>query len=160
MRFLRRTVSSVSFSWNEKNADKTSGLYFSWWRDTLFHCLLSLLAFVKVFSPTAARDLRSLSACVWCAYTLVYLVPWGFPAGSVVKNPPASSGGAGSKPRLGRSPGETNGNPLLYSCLGNPMDRGTRQATACGVSKSWTRLRDETTTAIGNTHSLDTPELP
>jgi len=45
----------------------------------------------------------------------------------VVKNPPANSGGirdTGSIPELGRSPGEVNGNPLQYSCLGNPMDRG------------------------------------
>ena len=52
----------------------------------------------------------------------------GFPGGSVVKkNPPASAGAtgdAGSNPGLGRSPGEGNGNPLQYSCLGNPMDRG------------------------------------
>jgi len=51
----------------------------------------------------------------------------GFPGGSVVKNPPASAGAtgdAGSHPGLGRSPGEGNGNPPQYSCLGNPMDRG------------------------------------
>ena len=43
------------------------------------------------------------------------------------KNPPASAGDArdgGSIPGSGRSPGEGNGNPLQYSCLGNPMDRG------------------------------------
>ena len=43
----------------------------------------------------------------------------------MVKNPPASAGDVGSLPRLGRSPGEGNDNPLQYSCLGNPMDRGT-----------------------------------
>ena len=47
-----------------------------------------------------------------------------FPGGSVVKNPPAS-GGAGLIPGSGRSPGEDNGNPLQYSCLRNPMDRGS-----------------------------------
>ena len=47
----------------------------------------------------------------------------GFPVGSVVKNPPADAGDAGSILDLGRSPGEGNGNSLLYSCLGNPMDR-------------------------------------
>ena len=47
----------------------------------------------------------------------------GFPGGSVVKNPPANSGDTGSIPRLGRSPVEGNGNPLQYSCLGNPMGR-------------------------------------
>ena len=48
----------------------------------------------------------------------------GFPGGSVVKNLLANSGGMGSILGLGRSPGEGNGNPLQYSFLGNPMDRG------------------------------------
>ena len=47
-----------------------------------------------------------------------------FPDGTMVKNLPANAGGAGSIPGLGRSPGEENGNPLQYSCLGNAMDRG------------------------------------
>ena len=46
----------------------------------------------------------------------------------------------GSTPDLGRSPGEGNGNPLPYSCLENPKDRGARWATVQGVAKSWTRL--------------------
>ena len=51
----------------------------------------------------------------------------GFSDGSVVKNLPANAGDArdvGLIPRSGRSPGEGNGNPLQYSSLGNPMDRG------------------------------------
>ena len=48
----------------------------------------------------------------------------GFPGGSVIKNPPANSGDMWLIPWSGRSPGEGNGNPLQYSCLGNPMDRG------------------------------------
>ena len=48
----------------------------------------------------------------------------GFPGGSVVKNLPANAD-VGSIPGLGRSPGEQNGSPLQYSCLGNPLDRGT-----------------------------------
>ena len=50
-----------------------------------------------------------------------------FPGGSLVKNPPAGDKNAGdtdSIPGSGRCPGEGNGNPLQYSCLGNPMDRG------------------------------------
>ena len=46
----------------------------------------------------------------------------GQPCGSVVENPPANAGDAGSVPGLGQSPGEGNGNPLQYSCLENPMD--------------------------------------
>ena len=48
----------------------------------------------------------------------------GFPGGSVVKNLPANSGDFGLICGLGRSPGRGHGNPLKYSCLGNPMDRG------------------------------------
>ena len=46
----------------------------------------------------------------------------GFPGGSVVKNPPANTGDAGSVPGLGRFPGEGNGTPLQYSWLENPME--------------------------------------
>ena len=53
----------------------------------------------------------------------------GFPGCSSVKNPPANAGGSGSIAGLGRSPGEGNGSPFQYSCLGNPMNRGTWRAT-------------------------------
>ena len=43
---------------------------------------------------------------------------------SVVKNPPANAGDIGSIPESGRALGEENENPLQYSCLGNPKDRG------------------------------------
>ena len=58
-----------------------------------------------------------------------------FPNGSVVKNLPANAGDAGSIPGLARSPGGGNGNPLQYSCLENPMDRGAWWAIVHGVSK-------------------------
>ena len=48
----------------------------------------------------------------------------------------------GSIPGLGRSPGEGNGNPLQYSCLGNPTNRGAWWATVCGVAKSQALLSD------------------
>ena len=57
-----------------------------------------------------------------------------------VTNPPANAGDTGSIPGSGRSPGERDGNPLKYSCLGNPMDREAWQAIAHGVAKSQTRL--------------------
>ena len=47
----------------------------------------------------------------------------------MVKNPSANAGDMGSVPGLGRSPGGGNDNPLQYSCLGNPMDRGAWWAT-------------------------------
>ena len=55
--------------------------------------------------------------------------------GSVVKNLPANAGDADLILGLGRSPGEGNSNPLQYSCLGNPMDRGEWQLTVQGVAK-------------------------
>ena len=53
----------------------------------------------------------------------------------MVKNPPANAGDVGSITGLERSPGEGNGNPLWYSCLGNPMDRVAWQATVYGAAK-------------------------
>ena len=62
----------------------------------------------------------------------------GLPWWLRVKNPPASMGDMGSITGLERSPGEGNGNPLQYYCLGNPMDRGAWWATVNGVAKSET----------------------
>ena len=56
----------------------------------------------------------------------------------VVKNLPANAGDEGSIPGSRRSPGEGNGNPLQYSCLENPMNRGAWQSIVHGVAKSWT----------------------
>ena len=58
--------------------------------------------------------------------------------GSVVKNLPTNAGDTGdmgSVPGLGRSPGEGNGNPLQYSCLGNPMDRRAWWASPWGCKE-------------------------
>ena len=66
---------------------------------------------------------------------------WGFPGGSVVKNPPASAGNVDSIPGLGRSPRVGNGSPLQYSHLENPMDRGSWWATFHGIAKSLTQLK-------------------
>ena len=65
----------------------------------------------------------------------------GFPDGLTHKESACNAGDtgdAGSVPGSGRSPGEGNGNPLQYSCLGNPMDRGAWQATVRGVTESQT----------------------
>ena len=53
----------------------------------------------------------------------------------MVKNLSANTGDTGLIPGLGRSPGGGNGNPVQYSCLGNPMDRGAWRATVHGVTK-------------------------
>ena len=63
-----------------------------------------------------------------------------FPGGSDGKVSAYNTGDLGSITGLGRSPGEGNGNPLQYSCLGNPMDRGACGATVREVAKSQTRL--------------------
>ena len=52
-----------------------------------------------------------------------------------VKYSPANAGNLGLTPRTGRCPGEENGNPCQFSCLGNPMDRGAWQATDSGIAK-------------------------
>ena len=63
----------------------------------------------------------------------------------MVKNPPDNAGDSrdvGLIPGLGRSPGVGNGNPLQYSCLENPTDRGAWQAEVQGVPESQTLLSD------------------
>ena len=75
--------------------------------------------------------------------------------GAVVKNPPANAGDkrdAGSIPESGRSPGGGHGNPLQYSCLENPMDRGAWQATVYMVIKSWTQLNQLSTAQYRSFH--------
>ena len=60
-----------------------------------------------------------------CIYIYIYIHTYlGFPGGSDGKVSACSAGDVGSIPGSGRSPGERNGNPLRYSCLENPMDRG------------------------------------
>ena len=65
----------------------------------------------------------------------------GFPGGSEVKNPLANTGRVECELNVssilgsGRSPGEGNGNPLQYSCLGTLMDRGARRVIVHGVTK-------------------------
>ena len=80
-----------------------------------------------------------------------------FLGGSVVKILPANAGDVGSIPGSGRPHREGKGNPLQYSCLGNPMDRRPWRATVHGVAKSQTGLSDYTTRRtfhnIANVHA-------
>ena len=74
-------------------------------------------------------------------WSLLYskIVVWASQVTLVVKNPSANAGDrrdAGSIPGSGRSPGGGHGNPLQYSCLENPMDRGEGRATVHGVAES------------------------
>ena len=65
----------------------------------------------------------------------------GFPGNSVVKHLPANAPDMGWIPDLGRSPGGGHGNPLQYSCLENPVDRGAWRATVHRVAKSQTQVK-------------------
>ena len=76
---------------------------------------------------SAERDSKS-SKCSWI------LRVQGFPGSSVSKESACSAGHLGLIPGLGRSPGEGNGNPLQYSCLENPVDRGVWRATVHGMA--------------------------
>ena len=72
------------------------------------------------------------------------MIWWGCQVAWVVKNSPANAGDirdVGSTPGLGRSSGGGHGSPLQYSCLENPMDRGTWRATVHGVAKNRTQLK-------------------
>ena len=66
----------------------------------------------------------------------LYTSKLGFPGGSDGKESACNEGDLGSTPGSGRSPGEGNGNPLQYSCLENPMDRGTCRHSPCGRKES------------------------
>ena len=91
-------------------------------------------ALLQGIFPTQGSN-PGLSHCRWFLYrlshqgSLVYVESvhklWGFSKSSVVKNLPANTGDAGSIPGWGRSPGEGSGNPLQYSCLEHPRDRGS-----------------------------------
>ena len=66
----------------------------------------------------------------------------GFPGGSDGKESVCNAGDLSSIPGLGRSPGEGNGNPFQYSCLGNSMDRGAWWVTVHRVTKNQIQLCD------------------
>ena len=67
---------------------------------------------------------------------------WGFPAGSVVKNPPDNTRDVGFIPESGRSPGERNSNPLQYSCWEIPWTEVPGGLHSLGSQKSHTPLCD------------------
>ena len=75
---------------------------------------------------------------MWNLYPDILLK--GFPGISDGKESACNAGDPGSIPGSGRFPGGGNGNPLQYSCLGNPMEGGSWWATVHGVTKSQTRL--------------------
>ena len=72
----------------------------------------------------------------------IVISTWASQEAKWVENLSANSGDMGLISGSGRSPGEGNSNPLQFSCLGNPMDRGDWRATVHGFTKSWTQLSD------------------
>ena len=83
------------------------------------------------------QDFKRIHLCCFVSPLLWWFITAvGFPGGSVVKNA-CSAGDMVSIPGLRRCPGEGNGNPLQYSCLGNAMDRGAWRATVHGVNMTW-----------------------
>ena len=97
-----------------------------------------------LFSVSVLRKKNFINKCLveicnihGCAHTYVkpHIHIWGFPGSSVAKDPPASAGDTGSIPGSERSPGEGNGNPLQYSYLGSPTDRGAWWATVHGITR-------------------------
>ena len=77
----------------------------------------------------------------------------GFPGGSDNKESACNAGGPGSIPGLGRSPGDGHGDPLYYSCLENPTDRGVWRATDHRVPKRQTCLKQLSTHAHTHRHT-------
>ena len=70
-----------------------------------------------------------------------------------MKNLPANTGDigeVGSIPGVRKIPGGGNGNPLQYSCLGNPMDRGAWRTTVHGITKNWTELKQLSQTRLSD----------
>ena len=82
---------------------------------------------------------------MWKFFNMEYVHSRGSQRATLVKNLPANAEDirdVGSTPGSGRSPGGGHGNPLLYSCLENPMERGAWRATVHSVAKSETQLSD------------------
>ena len=111
-------------------------------RSKVLDLLLQGLSWLFISSMGSERN-----ECLWGAISLARTLInercttiTGFPGGSVVKNPLANEGDMGSIPGSGISPGEGNGNPLQYPCLGNCMDRGSGLAIVHGVAKNRTQL--------------------
>ena len=97
----------------------------------------------------------------WLSHVQLFVIPWtvyinthmAFPGGSVVKESTCQCRRHGFDPSLGRSPGERNGNPLQYSCLGNSMDTEAWRATVYGSSKRVGHNWTANTSTFSHTHT-------
>ena len=132
--------------WSEGCPYARPKLYFE--NDT-FLCTWSLVAYFIDKTVHFCWTSAEYRACSVGKYTglriaCMFSCVQGFPGGSKVKTSACSAGDLGLIPGSGRSPGEGNGNPLQYSWLENPMDRGAWWATVHGVTKSQTQVSDLT----------------
>ena len=111
---------------------------------TAWHCLLIFTLRLSNYTHTHTH-----------IYMCIYISIWVSQVALVVKNPPANAGDAkdmDSSPGLVRSPREGYVNPLKYSCLENPTDRGAWWATVHGVTKSRTQRKWLSMHAHTHTH--------
>ena len=111
---------------------------------------------LQSFSLALRSSFQTILICVFFFFNLVtpLVGHHGFPGGSDGKESACNAGDLGSIPGLGRSPEEGNGNPLQYSCLGNPMNRRAWQAIVHGATKCQTRPSDWHFHFPGSTHYL------
>ena len=132
---------SVSYSLNvwQNLPVKPSGL------GLLFFCLLMIGLFTfPISSLFSVEGCTFLSVCPFlpgCRFHWHIIALSKLPMWFSCKEFACNAGDVGSIPGLGRSPGEGNGNPLQYSCLGNPMDRGGLWAAVRGLQESDTPQR-------------------
>ena len=97
----------------------------------------------------------TITSCIWLEFVCSHLIGIQNLSHLDSKKSACKAGDPGSIPRSGRSPGKGNGNPLQYSCLENPVDRGAWWARVRGVTKSWTQLsNDHLVGAEGNVLNL------
>ena len=99
------------------------------------------------FSQTSASRVKA-------PFPFAPFLPLRFPCGSDGTDSTCKAGDPGSLPGWGRSPREGNGNPLWYSCLENPTDRGTWWATVHGVAKSRRQLSNYHFSTFASQHCL------
>ena len=107
------------------------------WQDFFFlikHCEHTC----TVIPPSLCVCVYVYMLILWMMISLFLVIvnlPLDFPGSSVVKNLPDNVEDVGLIPVSGRSPRKGNGNPLQYSCLGNPLHSGAWKAVVCGVTK-------------------------
>ena len=114
-------------------------------RDTGFYFIFLIKPFSSFSIRVILASQDELSSVPFMKSSLNdwYINDFSFQVALAVKNTPVNARDVGLTPALGRSPREGNGNPLQYSYLGNPMDRGAWWATVHGVANNQTQVSDQ-----------------